>query len=184
MTHWMHAQSLSCVWLLRIPMDQPARLLSLWEFSGNNIRVGCHLFLRGVFLGLLCLLRWQENPLPLSYLRCPYETLQPQNVTASDYVVHICNDTLHSHQKEGHNVICSNMDGPRDCGTVMSDREGEVSYDIPPMWDLKRNNTNELTYTTERQSQTQKMNLWLLDGRTEGRYSQGICNGHVQYCYI
>ena len=46
------------------------------------------------------------------------------------------------------------MDGPSDCGTVMSDREGEVSYDIPPMWDLKRNNTNELTYTTERQSQT------------------------------
>ena len=26
-----------------------------------------------------------------------------------------------------------------------SDREGEISYDIPFMWNLKRNDTNELT---------------------------------------
>ena len=32
---------------------------------------------------------------------------------------------------------------------VKSDREGEISYDIPYMWNLKRNDTNELTYKTE-----------------------------------
>ena len=29
-----------------------------------------------------------------------------------------------------------------------------ISYDIPYMWNLKRNDTNELTYKTERDSQT------------------------------
>ena len=33
-------------------------------------------------------------------------------------------------------------------------REGEVSYDIPYMWNLKRNDTNDLTYKIERYSQT------------------------------
>ena len=36
-----------------------------------------------------------------------------------------------------------------------SDREGEITYDIPYMWNLKRNDTNELTCKTERDSQTQ-----------------------------
>ena len=31
---------------------------------------------------------------------------------------------------------------------VKSDREGEILYDIPYMWNLKRNDTNELTYKT------------------------------------
>ena len=35
-----------------------------------------------------------------------------------------------------------------------SDREGEISYDILYMWNLKGNDTNELTYKTERESQT------------------------------
>ena len=49
------------------------------------------------------------------------------------------------------NVIC-NMDGPRDCHTEWSksDREGEISYDIPQMWNLKRNHSNELIYKTNR----------------------------------
>ena len=36
---------------------------------------------------------------------------------------------------------------PRDCHTdwSKSDREGEISGDIPYMWNLKRNDTNELT---------------------------------------
>ena len=48
------------------------------------------------------------------------------------------------------------MDGPRECHTKgsKSDREGEISYDIPYMWTLKRNDTSELTYKTERDSQT------------------------------
>ena len=34
-----------------------------------------------------------------------------------------------------------------------SDREGKVFYNIPYMWNLKRNYTNELKYKTERHSQ-------------------------------
>ena len=29
--------------------------------------------------------------------------------------------------------------------TQSEDREGKISYDIPYMWNLKRNHTNELT---------------------------------------
>ena len=35
-----------------------------------------------------------------------------------------------------------------------SDRKVEISCDIPDMWDLKRNDTNELIYKTETDSQT------------------------------
>ena len=43
------------------------------------------------------------------------------------------------------------MDGPRDCHTEpsKSDREGEISYGIPYMWNLKRNDLNELTKQKE-----------------------------------
>ena len=61
------------------------------------------------------------------------------------------------------------MDGPRECyierrqaekekyhmtPLMTSGREGEISYDTPYIWNLKRNDTNELTYKTERDSQT------------------------------
>ena len=48
------------------------------------------------------------------------------------------------------------MDGPRGCHTEWSksDRERQISYDITYKWNLKRNNTNELTYKTETDSQT------------------------------
>ena len=46
------------------------------------------------------------------------------------------------------------MDGPRDCHTEKkSDREGEISDDIPCMWNLKINGTNEFTYKIETDSQ-------------------------------
>ena len=53
-------------------------------------------------------------------------------------------------------AICSNMDGPRDCHTEWSKsyREREISHDIPYMWNLKRNDINELIYKTETDSQT------------------------------
>ena len=47
----------------------------------------------------------------------------------------------------------------RNCHTEWSksDREGEISYDIPYMWNLKRNDTNELKI--ERDSHTWRTNL-------------------------
>ena len=48
------------------------------------------------------------------------------------------------------------MDGPRECHTEgsKSDREGEISYDIPYMQNIKRNDINEFIDRTERDSQT------------------------------
>ena len=70
-------------------------------------------------------------------------------------VVHIYNGILLSHKKEWNNVICSNMDGPRDYHAKWSklDRERQKSYDITYMWNLK-NDTNELIYKTDTDSQT------------------------------
>ena len=47
------------------------RLLCLWDFSGKNAEVGCHLLLQGIFLtqgSNLYLLHWKVESLPLSYL--------------------------------------------------------------------------------------------------------------------
>ena len=45
---------------------------------------------------------------------------------------------------------------PRDCHPEWSksDREGEIPYDTLYMWNLKRDETNELSHKTERYSQT------------------------------
>ena len=61
----------SCL-TLSDPMDY--RLLCPWNFPVKNTRVGCHFLLQGIFLTqgwnpcLLCLLHWQVDSLPLSYL--------------------------------------------------------------------------------------------------------------------
>ena len=57
-------------------------------------------------------------------------------------------------KKEWNNAVCSNMDGPRDYYTKWSksDRERQISC-ITYVWNLK-NDTNELTYKTEIDSQT------------------------------
>ena len=70
-------------------------------------------------------------------------------------MVHIYNGILLSHKKEQNNVICSNMDGPRDCHTEWnnSDPERQISYDITYMWNFKKG-TNELVYKTEVEAQT------------------------------
>ena len=43
------------------------------------------------------------------------------------------------------------MDGPRDCHPEWSksDREGEILYDTPYMWNLRRNDTNAFTKQRE-----------------------------------
>ena len=56
-------------------------------------------------------------------------------------------------------------------------RAGEISYDVPFMWNLKRNDTNQLTCKIEKDSQ--RMNLWLPGGRTRGRDSWEVWSGHV-----
>ena len=38
-------ESLSCVWLFRIPCTEATRLLCPWNFPGKNIGVGCHFLL-------------------------------------------------------------------------------------------------------------------------------------------
>ena len=43
------------------------------------------------------------------------------------------------------------------------EREIEIAYDVPYMWNLKYD-TNELIYKTEAESQTQRTNLWLPGG--------------------
>ena len=82
-------------------------------------------------------------------------------------VVHICKEILLSHYKEWNSAICSNMDGPRDCHTEWSksDREGEISYDIPYIPNLKRNDTNELT----KQKETHRLRK-----QTHGCQGEGI----------
>ena len=62
------------------------------------------------------------------------------------------------------------MDGPRDCYTseVKSDREGEMSYDIPYMWTLERNDTNELTKQKETHRLSECPCGSLADGPGEG----------------
>ena len=47
------------------------------------------------------------------------------------------------------------------------------------MWNLKRNNTNDLTYKRGRAAQTYRMNLWLQGEAGEGRDTQGVWDGHV-----
>ena len=59
-------------------------------------------------------------------------------------VEHIYNGIL----LERKNAFCSNMDGPRECHTERS-VTGEILCDILHMWDLKRNDTSELTKQKE-----------------------------------
>ena len=72
---FMRAFMLSCC-RVRLFGLQP-RLLCPWDFSGNNIGVGCHFLLQGIFptqglnLHLPCLLNWQADSLPAEPLGKP-----------------------------------------------------------------------------------------------------------------
>ena len=69
------SNSLQPFWL------QLSRLLCPWNFPGKNTGVGCHFLLQGIFPtqesnnGLLCLLHWQVDALPLHHLGSPIHCL-------------------------------------------------------------------------------------------------------------
>ena len=70
----LHVQSFSRVWLCNC-MDCSLLGSSVHgDSSGKNTGVGCHVLLQGILLTqglnpcLLCLLHWQADSLPLSYL--------------------------------------------------------------------------------------------------------------------
>ena len=54
-------------------------------------------------------------------------------------VVCIYNGIILSHEKEWNNAIYSNMDATRDYHTkwIKSERERQIPYDTPYMWNLK-----------------------------------------------
>ena len=76
-------------------------------------------------------------------------------------------------------TIWSNMYGPREGHPEWSksDREGEISYDIPYMWNLKRNDTNALT----KQKETRRFRK-----QTHGCQGEGIVKdfGKVMYTLL
>ena len=59
----------------------------------------------------------------------------------------------------------------------VSQMEKDISYNITYMWNLKENDTNELIYKREADSQMQKTNLWL-PGRKVGGWGE-IGRAHV-----
>ena len=83
-------------------------------------------------------------------------------------------------KKEWNNIICSNLDGPRDYNTKWSksERERQMPYDFTYIWNLKNKveyrkrlyykNTKKKKKTTkkpEKDSQIQRTNRWLPQGR-------------------
>ena len=69
-------------------------------------------------------------------------------------MVYIYTMKYYSVIKERNNVICSNMDVPRDYHTKWSksERKRQIPYDITYMWNIKYN-TNELICEIETDSQ-------------------------------
>ena len=74
-------------------------------------------------------------------------------------------------KKEWNNIICSNLDGPRDYNTKWSksERERQMPYDFTYIWNLKYD-TNELACETETGSQIENRHvvnreeMWGSDG--------------------
>ena len=81
---------------LQLPGLQPTRLLCPWNFPGKNTGLGCHFHLQGISpiqgsnLHLLCLLCWQVNSLPLSYLGNPTKCILIFNFQAILWSSYYC----------------------------------------------------------------------------------------------
>ena len=79
-------------------------------------------------------------------------------------VVHIYSGKLLSHKKNEITPLAATwMDLEIIILSEVSQSEKDKYHDITYMWNLK-NDTNELIYNTEIDSQTWKTNLWLLKG--------------------
>ena len=68
-------------------------------------------------------------------------------------MVYIYNGVLLIHKKRN-NAICSNMDGPRDYHTKWSKSGKDKYHMISLICGILKNDTNELIYKTEIDSQT------------------------------
>ena len=64
-------------------------------------------------------------------------------------VVYLYNGILLSHKKEGNNAICSNMDVSRHYHTKWNKPDKDKYHVISLMYGYKNNDTNELIYKTE-----------------------------------
>ena len=68
----------SCLTFLQPHRLQPARLLSPWDFPGQNTGAGCHLLLQGIFPTQGSnprLPHWQVGSLPLSHQGSPLKSI-------------------------------------------------------------------------------------------------------------
>jgi len=79
--------------------------------------------------------------------------------TGKEDVVHIYNGILLRCKKEWNNSICSKMDGPRDYHTKWSESDKDKYHMMLLICGIlkkkKKNDTNELTYRIEADSQTE-----------------------------
>ena len=64
-------------------------------------------------------------------------------------VGYVYNGILLNHKEEWKNAICSNMDGSRDYHIKQSQKEKDTYHMILLICGIKKNDTNELTYKVE-----------------------------------
>ena len=69
-----------------------------------------------------------------------------------EYVVYLYNEYYSAIKKEWNNAICSNMNGPRDYHTKWNKPKTNIIYQL--YVESKKNDTNELIYKTEIETQT------------------------------
>ena len=75
-------------------------------------------------------------------------------------MLHIYHGILFNHNKEWNNVICSNMDGPRDYHTEWSKLEEERQiYDITYIWNLIKMIQNNLFIKKKQTNRFKKQSM-------------------------
>ena len=72
--------------------------------------------------------------------------------TDREDMVHIYNEVLLSHKKEGDCAICRDTDGPRDCHTEWQNEKNKY-YILTHICGILKNGTDELFCKAERETQ-------------------------------